>query len=71
MPGQLSVDLAAAFSEVYYLKLEKEEAGVRRVFVTQSEPDQFGVIYPAQTHVNAPNLCDANYQALWSEADGS
>ncbi len=66
VPGQLSVDLASAFSEVYYMKVEQEEHGTRRVFVTQSNPDQFGVIYPAQTHIKAPDLCNADYDSIWS-----
>lgn len=57
-PGQLSMNLSRAFSEIYHVHRDYQ----RRVSYFQTVENEN---YPAQTHIGAPDMCVAEYERLW------
>lgn len=62
-PGQLSMNLARSFSEIYHVHKQYDPKEKRERFYFQTIEDEN---YPAQTHVGCPNMCEAKYENIWS-----
>lgn len=69
--GQLNTKIASVYSEQYFLCVvpdpdAKDGSGMRYVAQTQITPQQM-----AQTHIEAPRMCDPNYKAIWANWDAA
>lgn len=68
VPGKrLNKAVLAAFQEVYHLGVQRDEKG-NVTHTLQTRSDQ---LWSASTQIQAPNGCEPDYAALWSNFDAN